>query len=432
MGRPARRHAPGIAPYRGRWRVYVRLHGRYRSKTYPIATPLETLREARDALRMAIRADVQREGAPAPAGPAGPEEPFRVAADRYLASRRSMPTYAERERDIGLWVAEFGDRAIGTIDSLAIATVLERWLLEGPKLVQRRTTAARTPGRRRGADWVAVPGPLAASTVNHRKRALANLVTRLFGRGAANPARQVADYPEPDAPPRAIPLNLVEEVLAAMPDLGATQTRGAARPSVSIAKTFVTAMAWTWLTPAQLEALQEADIDWEGATVGVPRRRKGKGVPAHRRPLTARGLAALQALMTVKAAGGHYEQSVTRRAWRAACAAVARRYAETQTTPPVDLDRLRPYDLRHTAATVVLAQTGDLAAAQALLGHADARTTARYAKAAIPAWLREAVQKVDAAQQAASGGDPPARGAQTPAPSAGRKLHTRLPRRARP
>jgi len=46
------------------------------------------------------------------------------------------------------------------------------------------------------------------------------------------------------------------------------------------------------------------------------------------------------------------------------------------------LDRfhLTPHGLRHFVATVFLANTGDLALTQELLGHADPRTTRRYAK----------------------------------------------------
>jgi integrase len=42
------------------------------------------------------------------------------------------------------------------------------------------------------------------------------------------------------------------------------------------------------------------------------------------------------------------------------------------------IDRFRPYDLRHTAATGALASGADVRAVQALLGHADLATTAGY------------------------------------------------------
>jgi len=42
------------------------------------------------------------------------------------------------------------------------------------------------------------------------------------------------------------------------------------------------------------------------------------------------------------------------------------------------VERFRPYDLRHSAATGALASGVDVRAVQALLGHADLQTTAGY------------------------------------------------------
>lgn len=408
------RHPPGIAPYRDQWRVYVRVRGVYRSKLLPEDATPEELRDAREELRVDLRRELKQEPA-APIAPDKPEaEPFSAAAARYLPAVRSMTTYDERERDIGLWVAEFGDRPIGRIGQVDVRTVLERWFLYGPRMVQVRSQDPRVHGRRRATTWTAVPGPLSASTVNHRKRALANLFTVLFGRGAANPARQVADYSEPDAPPRAIPRPLIDLILAAIPDRGSSKKAGEARPTFSFAKAFLGALAWTTLTPAQLNALQAADVDRKTRTVMVTRRRKGKGVSAHRRPLTARGLEALKAVFIAKAAGGRYTKSSIRRVWRTACAAVQKALGK-KAPKDVDLMQLRPYDLRHTMAAETLAATGDLDATRALMGHADIRTTEGYAKAQVPAWLQEAAAKVEARQ----GRTPKAR-------KPGRKLHRKL------
>jgi site-specific recombinase XerD len=49
----------------------------------------------------------------------------------------------------------------------------------------------------------------------------------------------------------------------------------------------------------------------------------------------------------------------------------------------IDLASVRPYDLRHSYATALLASTHDLRTTQRLMLHSDPRTTERYARAAV-------------------------------------------------
>lgn len=85
-----------------------------------------------------------------------------------------------------------------------------------------------------------------------------------------------------------------------------------------------------------------------------------------------------------------------RRAWRLACRTVQKEWAARGVK--IDLSRVVPYALRHSHATATLAATGSLDAAQALLRHADKRTTLRYSKAAVPEWLTAAAKQLEAAQ----------------------------------
>ena len=62
-----------------------------------------------------------------------------------------------------------------------------------------------------------------------------------------------------------------------------------------------------------------------------------------------------------------------------------------------EIERFRPYDLRHTAATGALAAGADVRAVQALLGHADLATTAGYLHASDK-------RRKDAAERAATFG----------------------------
>lgn len=66
------------------------------------------------------------------------------------------------------------------------------------------------------------------------------------------------------------------------------------------------------------------------------------------------------------------------------------------------LTGVRPYDLRHLFGTAAYAATGDLRAAQQLLGHASLRMTDRYTLAAVPERLQVAVGQIDAVQRAQS------------------------------
>jgi hypothetical protein len=101
--------------------VYVRIRGVYRSKVVPASKTTDELKDERENLRVDLRREL---GATGRGDTPKPEdEPFGVAADRYLQAVTSLPTYSERERDIALWVAEFGGRKRGTISSADIRTV---------------------------------------------------------------------------------------------------------------------------------------------------------------------------------------------------------------------------------------------------------------------------------------------------------------------
>ena len=251
----------------------------------------------------------------------------------------------------------------------------------------------RVTGRMRHV-WTPKKKGLAASTVNHRLRALANLWTVLDGgRRAPNPVREVPEAEEPDHAPRAVPVAIVERILAALPDRG-QGIRGQSRDAISKTKARLRVMAWTGIPPGTLGELQAGDVDLEAGTYQPPRRRKGRGSASRRKPLTARGIEAFRQLAAA-AAWGPFSPQSARSSFKRACAEAQKQLAAEDVT--VDLSTLRPYDLRHTFATEALAATGDLAQVGRLLGHQSSKTTARYAAAAIDAVLAAAVKRLDAA-----------------------------------
>lgn len=365
--------------YRDRlgYRAYVWHRGRTYSKRFRRDSttgdlpPLETV----TSWQRHTLADAERDLLPAHA-------PGTFAADAadYLKAVAALTTYAERQRDINLWIKEFGTRPRAEIRPLDIRIVRDRWLTKGPKLVQQWTLNPVT--QRREQTWEPRDVPLSASAVNHRLRALENLWTVLDGRNAPNPVRQVPEAEEPDAPPRALPVTLVRAILEAMP------------PSKSAAR--LRALAWAGVPPSTLNRMDATMVDWDHATYWRPGRRKGKGTKGQRVPLTPDGLAAFEMVRREDAwKGGQRGKGNGRRTFRAACRQVEKAYAEAGTT--INLEHVRPYDLRHSIATLT-ATTTDFAGTELLLG-VTATTAKRYAAGAIDTRLAAAVSALAAAQQ---------------------------------
>jgi integrase len=163
--------------------------------------------------------------------------------------------------------------------------------------------------------------------------------------------------------------------------------KGETRGADSLARVRLLVMAYTGLAPAEIKRLEPAHVDLVGASVWVPGRRKGAGTRGKRRPLTRQGVAALQAFVTAEA-WGPFSTSTMRRAFRLALAKVKREH------PTWHLNGVRPYDLRHSFATAVYRITGNLDVTRGLLGHADRKTTLRYAAGAVVDVERRAVARL--------------------------------------
>jgi integrase len=359
-----RRHGLG-------WQASVSVSGVGRAyQAFPIDTTEEEMQRWRSSTR--ARLELQRSAVDrrAPAGT------FAADAQRYLASVTAMPDYKGRVYDIGLWVLLFGHRRSATIQAHEIRAQRDRWLKYGPKRMYNRHTRA----------WDDQAVPLAASTVNHRLRALENMYTVLWP-NRENPVRQVPEADEPDPEDRSIPHDVIEAILALMPDRG-RGIKGHARSTVSQSKARIRLMAYTGLTHAQLMALGRGDLDAELPAVRLARRRKGKGVAGGWKPLPAEAIPAIRQFVAAEA-WGRFSRDALRQSWRRAC---------VKFFGP-DAPLIRPYDLRHSYAGAVLDATGSLTVTQHLLSHADPRTTERYAARAIPEWLRSAMAKVSLVRQ---------------------------------
>lgn len=339
-----------------------------KTRCFPRGTSARTIHAWRDDTRiqLRLRLETHRERLSLAHGTAGT---FHRDAQQYLEAVRALPTYAERVREIALWIAAFGPRPRGSIKPHEIRAVRDRWLTVGPRRVWQRINGV--------GQWIDLLGPLAASTVNHRLRALSNLWTVLDGRHAPNPVREVPEAPEPRAIPRALDYDTIRAVLAAMSDQGRA-LKGQPRREHSLAKVRTRVLAWTGITPTELAGLTPEAVHWDDDLLIVPGRRKGRGAPGRIVPLSPDARAALRDFDRLQAYGAFQSRAVLR-AWQRACVIVLG-------TPT------RLYDLRHSFITSIVRATKNLTTAQLLAGHQDPKTTRRYALSAVLPTLRAGIE----------------------------------------
>ncbi len=279
----------------------------------------------------------------------------RKGEDRSVNPRRGMPTFE------GVWT-----QMIDEIDrpKLAPATVADyedrakRLILPkiGAKLIGDVTPAdvdkivATTSGDRNRAYVVA----LIKKTINHAKRA------RLLPDSHRNPAADVAVKKTRKAG-RALDADELAKFGAA---LAAMETEGKVSPW--LANLFRLSLV-CGLRPGEVRTLK-----W--TSVNIPRRKMMVDGKTGEREidLTDAAIGILSA--TPKVQGCEYVFAGRR--FGQPLAGVHKVLGLVQLRAGVE--KFRPYDLRHSAATGALASGADVRAVQALLGHADLQTTAGY------------------------------------------------------
>lgn len=351
--RGIRRHGTG-------WQIEVRVTGHPRVvEQFPIETDRGEMQQRRAAIKETFRR------------PSVGSFAKRVAD--YLSTRKTMPTIAERTRHMQLWVKEFGARSDASIQPWEIAAVRDRWLTEGPKLV------TAPGGTRDSPRLVEVKAPLSASQVNQRLRALENFYTVMNRRHGYNPVREVAEAKEPASGARGLPYDVIEQVIAALRQLG---KKGEKRDSLTALRLRV--FAYTGLSHGELQRIGKADLHLEEDPpwVWVAGRSKGKGTRGTAQPMTPAGAAALRALAETPTGLEPFSRASMWKSFARACRRLG-------------LSGLRPYDLRHSFASEVLEKTGgNLPVTQLLMRHLSAKTTLRYAEKAIDPVRAAALEQV--------------------------------------
>lgn len=259
----------------------------------------------------------------------------RYVAD-HLAGR---PCRAEFGRYLDLWVAALDVETADAVTKDDVARVLNGWRRE-----------------------------LAADSCNKRRTALLTFYNTLNGKSGYNPVREVPKFRPPDPLPRGLAYSQIEKALN-------TMSRCATRARLTV-------LAYTGMRAGQLMKLTPDHWDHRQHVLTVPGTTKGRGTRPYTIPLSQRATEALKEFDALEA-WGVFRVSPLGRMWKAAAA---------KAKLP---DGTVPYDLRHSFGTAIYQATGDLHAAQKLLGHAGIQMTERYTLAAVPAQQRAAVKAFD-------------------------------------
>jgi hypothetical protein len=245
----------------------------------------------------------------------------------------------------------------------------------------------------------------AASSVNRRKRALADVLRielekkkRAGDDDVILPTERIPDVPPPNEVARGVPIPILLGILGEMPDQGRA-TKDGKRPKYSETKIRIGVMIWSGMAHASLRRLPSTSVRWSRQQVQLPARRKGKrGVPAVWVDALPPLMEWLRRYDAANLWGKSFSNSSMHSSW---ARAVARRRAKLQAAAKspdaTQADRTlweefrttvrddcHPYDARHSFLTEIVSETGDVTGAMQLGQIKTDRVIRRYTKHAVP------------------------------------------------
>lgn len=212
---------------------------------------------------------------------------------------------------------------------------------------------------------------VAPSTLNKRRQALLTLWKWCDGKKHNCPARDIAKWKEPKPEARALDPKFLVAILDKMPAC-ATKAR-------------LMMVAFTGCRPSELMRVLPQHLNVEDGWVRYSTGKEGEDRVV---PLSADALVAAKMFVEHKAFGEYSTASVRKSMILAAMKAKGLDPKDSgnidaliQNVRPSGFAKfsIRPYDLRHTFATLVRQNGADLADVGALLGHKKSQTTQRYA-----------------------------------------------------
>jgi integrase len=367
-----RRIAPQIYADKSGYSAVAKIGDRQREKRFRPSGDVDT--DIRRMQRWQLRTRAELLG----------DRPTRPQADtlasdvpRFLATITAGTPRRDYEKLLAAWLATpLGERPRRDIRRRDVLTQIAAWEADG----------------------------YSAATLNHRLRALRKLYDVLDGddEDAINPCAKIRKRSEPEPEARGTTYDIIEGILALIPDIGYTRERGQKRPTFNKSKIRLRVMAWTGLPPALIRQITADHIHWNEAELDVTPRRKGKGVKARRLPLLEEAVSALRDLAAADALGP-YSNAAPWNTWDRAKRRYIAQLRESETDSRVVdelvrvIEPLRPYDLRHSFAAMVYEHSGgNRSAVSDLLMHAALQTSERYVKRAVAAVSRRALATVAA------------------------------------
>lgn len=252
----------------------------------------------------------------------------------------------------------------------------------------------------------------APSTVNHRKRALGDLLRWTLGADDDNDVTIVTDgiahFADRPAQARGVPMPILARILATMPDRGRPTGQGkGTRPDYSETKIRLRVMQWVGLAHKSLERLERRQVNFRDGKLWLPARKKGKGAEGKWVDLLPAAIDALRDYDRAGLWGKSFSRSSMHKSYNRAVVNTRKALvAEADETGDRTMleqflaavpENPYPYDARHSFLTdVVQSSDGDLLAAKELGQHASLATTERYTKSAVPARIASAIDKMRA------------------------------------
>ena len=329
----------GVRKRGDRWQVYSDIGGAQRVRTLQNSDPTE---EELIAARRLLTGDVVtvKKGS--------------LADDvaEFLSRRSAQAGIQSYTTNLRIWMDELGrDRLRKSITAAEVDRVVQRWQTFVPSPVTPITKRNRFGKRKEN-------GTLRPSTIRARLAALQSLFVVLDGKHATNPVRACSTRPpEEKAITRAIPMETVAAILAAMRE-GPNKIRA-------------TVQAYTGLDASQVQRLERGHVDLAGRQFYATRL-KGGVIVADWLPMCDEAHAGFTAFVAADLFGPFSARDVHGAVRRAA-----------RRIQMVGWQTFRVKDFRHSFLTEMFRLTGDMSTVARLAMHSvGSRMTHRYTKAA--------------------------------------------------